>query len=74
MVGGEAEPRITSIADLIGVKIAAIARYKSQLPTLFGTAEVMPQQVRAYAETVGAAAGLQMGERYWHIPPLYTIA
>src|SRR3954447_4290155 len=33
------QPRVTSITDLIGVKIAAIARYKSQLDILFGGSE-----------------------------------
>lgn len=72
-LGEEAEPRLANIGDLIGVKIAAIARYKSQLPTLFGRSEAMPQVVRAYAESVGATGGLQLAERYWHIPPSYVI-
>jgi LmbE family N-acetylglucosaminyl deacetylase len=72
-IGVEADPRLVNIADLIGVKIASIARYKSQLPTLFGSGEAMPQAVRAYAESVGATGGLQMAERYWHIPPRYVI-
>jgi LmbE family N-acetylglucosaminyl deacetylase len=73
-VGPQAEPRLVNISDLIGLKIASIARYKSQLPTLFGTSEAMPQTVRAYAETIGSAGGLSMAERYWHIPPSYTLS
>jgi LmbE family N-acetylglucosaminyl deacetylase len=69
-----AQPRITPIGDLIGVKIAAIARYKSQNDVLFGTAEAMPGAVRAFAEAVGGAEhGGQYAERVWHIPSSYTL-
>jgi LmbE family N-acetylglucosaminyl deacetylase len=67
------QPRVTPIPDLIGVKIAAIARYKSQLPILFGSSEAMPAAVRAYCEAVGGAPG-HYAERFWYIPPIYTIA
>ena len=66
--------RLTSIADLIGVKIASIARYKSQLNNLFGSAEEMPSAVRGYAQSVaGTSSGLEYAERYWYIPPAYRI-
>ena|SRR5438270_5141227 len=66
------QPRLTPISDLIGVKIAAIARYKSQLPMLFGSSEAMPAAVRAYFEAVGGAPG-HYAERFWYIPPIYTV-
>ncbi len=71
-----AQPRVTQISDLIGVKIAAIARYKSQLEMLFGSAEAMPEAVRAYTGSVAAEAGLPPGEyaeRVWQLPPVYSL-
>jgi LmbE family N-acetylglucosaminyl deacetylase len=69
------QPRLTPISDLIGVKIAAIARYKSQLEILFGSSEAMPTAVRAYAQSVAGASGTaQYAERFWYIPPIYTLA
>ena len=65
------ELRATQITDLIGVKIAAIMRYKSQLPILLGSSEAMPGAVRAYGEAVAGGAGY--GERFWYAPPLYTL-
>jgi LmbE family N-acetylglucosaminyl deacetylase len=67
------QARVTSISDLIGLKIAAIARYKSQLDVLFGSADAMPAAVRAYAQSVAAQSGTGMAERYWYIPPSYII-
>ncbi len=68
------QPRVTSISDLIGVKIAAIARYKSQLEILFGSSEAMPSAVRSYAQSIAALAPtMQYAERVWHIPPSYTV-
>jgi LmbE family N-acetylglucosaminyl deacetylase len=68
------QPRLTPITDLIGVKIAAIARYKSQLEILFGSSEAMPAAVRAYAQSVaGASPATQYAERFWYIPPIYTL-
>src|SRR5688572_13756646 len=65
------EARGTQITDLIGVKIAAITKYKSQLPILFGSSEAMPRAVRAYSQTVADGAGY--GERFWHAPTVYTL-
>ncbi len=74
---GLAQPRVTPIADLVGLKIAAIARYKSQLEMLFGSAEAMPGAVREYAQWVAEATsegGARYAERYWYIPPsVYTL-
>jgi LmbE family N-acetylglucosaminyl deacetylase len=68
------EARLTPISELIGVKIAAITRYKSQLDVLFGSSAGMPAAVRAYAQAVAASApAVQYAERYWHIPPVYTL-
>ena len=69
-------PRLTPISELIGLKIAAIARYKSQLDVLFGSSEAMPGAVRDYARWVAAssgASGVQYAERVWHLPPVYSI-
>ncbi len=74
-------PRLLPISELIGLKIAAIARYKSQLSVLFGSAEAMPPAVRAYAGEVARQAGLSgdsdagvhYAERYWQMPPVYTL-
>ncbi|HEY0069599.1 MAG TPA: hypothetical protein VGE04_06480, partial [Chloroflexia bacterium] len=71
-----AQPRLTPISELIGLKIAAIARYKSQLDVLFGSSEAMPGAVRDYARWVAAssgASGVQYAERVWHLPPVYSI-
>jgi LmbE family N-acetylglucosaminyl deacetylase len=68
------DARLTPISELIGIKIAAITRYKSQLDVLFGSSANMPAAVRAYAQEVSAASpGVQYAERYWHIPPVYTL-
>ena len=69
------QPRLAPIGDLIGVKIAAIARYKTQLEVLFGGSEAMPAAVRAYAQSVAGTSGAaRYAERYWYIPPMYTLA
>jgi LmbE family N-acetylglucosaminyl deacetylase len=74
-LGVPIQQRLTPIADLIGVKIAAIARYKTQLDILFGSSEAMPAAVRAYAQSVaGASSAAQYAERYWYTPPVYTLA
>jgi LmbE family N-acetylglucosaminyl deacetylase len=68
------EARLTPISELIGIKIAAISRYKSQLDVLFGSSADMPAAVRAYAHAVAATApAVQYAERYWYIPPVYTL-
>jgi LmbE family N-acetylglucosaminyl deacetylase len=68
------EARLTPISELIGVKIAAITRYKSQLDVLFGSSDAMPAAVRSYAQAVAAVApAVQYAERYWYIPPVYTL-
>jgi LmbE family N-acetylglucosaminyl deacetylase len=68
------QPRITPVDDLIGVKIAAISRYKSQLDVLFGSADAMPAAVRQYLHGVaGGAHGIEYAERVWYSPPSYVI-
>ena len=70
------QPLVTPITDLVGVKIAAIARYKSQLGGLFESVEEMPAAVRAYSQSVAADAGLpgvQYAERAWLIPRGYRL-
>jgi LmbE family N-acetylglucosaminyl deacetylase len=69
-------PRVTPISDLIGVKIASIARYKSQLGMLFKPADSMPEAVRSYTGRVAAQAGRPPGEyaeRVWQLPPVYRL-
>jgi LmbE family N-acetylglucosaminyl deacetylase len=69
------QPRITPVDDLMGVKIAAISRYKSQLDVLFGSAEEMPKALRQYSRWVaGGAPGFEYAERVWHTRPSYVIA
>jgi LmbE family N-acetylglucosaminyl deacetylase len=65
------EPRASLMTELIGIKIAAITRYKSQLPVLFGSPEAMPHAVRAYNQKV--AGGNGFAERFWYVPPAYTL-
>ena len=73
-LGLPTEARLTPISELIGIKIAAITRYKSQLDVLFGSSADMPAAVRSYAQAVAATAqGVQYAERYWYIPPVYTL-
>jgi hypothetical protein len=68
------QPRITPVDDLMGVKIAAISRYKSQLDVLFGGAEEMPKALREYSRWVaGGAPGFEYAERVWYTPPSYVI-
>jgi LmbE family N-acetylglucosaminyl deacetylase len=57
---GEWQPRLVPISEQIGVKIAAITRYRSQLGVLFGSSEAMPKVVRAYSQAVGAWGGVLM--------------
>jgi LmbE family N-acetylglucosaminyl deacetylase len=68
-------PRATLISDLIGVKIASIARYKSQLEMLFGSGEAMPQAVRTYTGKVAEEAGWpgECAERVWQLPAVYAL-
>ena len=66
------QPRLVPITEQIGIKIAAISRYKSQLDVLFGSAGDMPAQVRAYGESVAGRQG-DFAERFWHIPTVYSI-
>jgi LmbE family N-acetylglucosaminyl deacetylase len=67
-IGKPIRPRLMPITDLIGLKIAAIARYKSQLSGLFAGSDEMPGEVRAYFGSVaGDASGGQYAERVWQI-------
>lgn len=70
-----ARPRLTPISELIGLKIAAITRYKSQLDVLFGSGQAIPDAVRDYARWVAASSGsdMQYAERVWYLPPVYNI-
>lgn len=70
---GEWQPRLVPISEQIGVKIAAITRYRSQLGVLFGSSEAMPKVVRAYSQAVGAWGGVPYAERFWYAPPVYTV-
>jgi len=66
---------IVPISEMLGVKIAAIARYKSQLGVLFGGSEAMPGAVRAYAQSVaGDQADVQYAERFWQLPAVWVVA
>ena len=67
--------RTVPISEVIGVKIAAIARYKSQLGVLFGGSDAMPGAVRAYAQSVaGDQAGKHYAERFWQLPAVWVVA
>lgn len=71
-----AQPRLTPISEQIGIKIAAISKYKSQLEVLFGSSEAMPGAVREYARWAASSArggGVQYAERVWQMPPVYSI-
>jgi LmbE family N-acetylglucosaminyl deacetylase len=75
-LGMSARPRLTPISELIGIKLAAITKYKSQLEVLFGSSEAMPGAVRDYARWVASAAGGsggQYAERVWHLPSVYNL-
>lgn len=69
-----AQPRLTPISDLIGLKIAAIGKYKTQLEVLFGDPAAMPAAVREYANVVAASEGdIEYGERVWQLRAPYNI-
>ncbi|MEO6457305.1 MAG: PIG-L deacetylase family protein [Chloroflexia bacterium] len=69
-----AQPRLVPITEQIGIKIAAISRYKSQLDILFGGSEAMPAEVRAYGHSVAGGSGEgRYAERFWHIPTVYSV-
>ncbi|MDQ6695382.1 MAG: PIG-L family deacetylase [Chloroflexota bacterium] len=71
----KAQSLVTSITELIGIKIAAVARYKSQLGVLFGSPDAMPRAVRAYSESVAQTSGMAgYAERVWRLPLAYTLA
>jgi LmbE family N-acetylglucosaminyl deacetylase len=75
-IGLPAQPLVTPVSDLVGVKIASIARYKSQLGVLFGSDAEMPAAVRAYFQSVATSAGAPDGEyaeRVWRLPPVYSL-
>ncbi len=67
--------RTVPISDVIGLKIAAIARYKSQLGVLFGSNEAMPPAVRAYAQSVAGEGNVShYVERFWQLPSVWTLS
>ncbi|MEO5952699.1 MAG: PIG-L family deacetylase, partial [Chloroflexia bacterium] len=71
-----AKAMTTPITDLIGVKIASIGRYKSQLESLFKPASAMSGAVREYTGAVAAEAGWpegEYGERVWQMPSIYVV-
>lgn len=69
-----AQPLITPIDDLIGVKIAAISRYKSQLDVLFGSSSVMPAEVRRYSALLAPPTiGIEYAERVWRLEASYRM-
>ena len=69
-----AQPRLVPISEQIGIKIAAISRYKSQLDILFGGGEGMPAEVRAYCKAVAGGSGEgQYAERFWHMPTVWSV-
>ena len=75
-IGLPAQPLVTQVSDLVGVKIASIARYKSQLGVLFGSGTEMPAAVRAYFQSVAVSTGAPEGEyaeRVWRLPPVYSL-
>src|SRR5579884_3009718 len=55
-LGAHPGPTVPLSPDLLDRKVEAIARYRSQIATLFGDEVAMAQAVRAYFAT---------GERYW---------
>ncbi|HZQ97706.1 MAG TPA: PIG-L family deacetylase [Chloroflexota bacterium] len=55
-LGAHEGPIVSLAADLLERKVEAIARYRSQIATLFGDGAAMEQAVRAYFAS---------GERYW---------
>lgn len=69
-----AQPKVVLITEQIGIKIAAISRYKSQLDILFGSSEAMPAEVRAYGQSVAGGAGKdRYAERFWHVATVYSV-
>jgi LmbE family N-acetylglucosaminyl deacetylase len=52
------KPRLIALDETaLAAKIQAIAAYSSQLASLFGSAQAMPQAISAYAQAVGGARG-----------------
>ncbi|MEP6774826.1 MAG: hypothetical protein ABJA50_04450, partial [Chloroflexota bacterium] len=75
-IGLPAQPLVTPVSDLVGVKIASIARYKSQLGVLFGSDAEMPAAVRAYFQSVAMSTGApeqEYAERVWRLPSVYSL-
>ncbi len=69
-----AQPRLMPISELIGIKIAAIGKYKTQLEVLFGDPAAMPSAVRDYARSAAASEnGVEYGERMWQLYAPYSI-
>lgn len=62
-LGVELVPELVDISGTIELKIAAIAAYSSQLPSLFGSAAAMPEAIVGHARALGAAGGLAYAER-----------
>jgi LmbE family N-acetylglucosaminyl deacetylase len=61
---GADRPATVDVGDALEAKIAAIACYGSQLPTLFGDAGRMVEMVRAFALDRGRG---RPAERYWRL-------
>lgn len=62
-------PELVDVSATIERKIAAIAAYSSQLPSLFGSAESMPEAVAGHARALGAEVGLRYAERQFRLQP-----
>ena len=59
------EPELVEISGILPAKLEAIARYRSQVPQLFGSEDRMQQAVRDYASSIRRTyPGIQI-ERYW---------
>jgi len=59
-------PEIADISDVMEQKIQGIARYESQVPSLFGSSAAMAEAVRTQGAIVATAARRSgAAERYW---------
>ncbi|MEI7604913.1 MAG: PIG-L family deacetylase [Chloroflexota bacterium] len=59
-------PEITDVAEVLEQKVQGIARYASQVTSLFGSVDKMADAVRTQAAAVALSAGRSgAAERYW---------